>query len=478
MRLAEAASRETASVARVAEANLAASGADGASDPFAAILAATRRSPRSAMDLLMPRPDVESDARRQEAKTASATARQDRPRDDKPARDSADKPGRAEQLRTMHDQRQARSAATASQDVQPREAATDPTASAPDRSAQTRTDDSALHGLPTGAGDVSGLPLDASAVSAAPAASGAQPGTESSHAANGTLHAEAHRADRPAQAGAAGTMSAGVTAAGAPAEVPSSNGLSSGTASGREAPAPAAVRAAAPARSGGTGGSEFQNLLQTLGRSRSAEPAPATGAASGFASGRATSTGETPEKSLELRSTESLRELARIVQSRAGLRDGSMTLRLSPAELGRLRIDVRMVEQMLEVRFEAQTPEGARAIQGKLNELKVALEQQGVQVDRIEVQLAPRSPASLAGGEHQGQGQAQPDDRGPAADPDGQYGPFGQHAGQARQSFAEQRDVPADLGGATELGSAHESAAVRPAASLDQDLQSRMDIMA
>ena len=75
---------------------------------------------------------------------------------------------------------------------------------------------------------------------------------------------------------------------------------------------------------------------------------------------------------------------------------------------------------------------GHDAIKAKLDELRSTLEQQGIQVDRIDVQYAPPAPPV----NHQGQGHGQPaPDGGQWQTPGGYDG----SAGQARQSFDQPR---------------------------------------
>jgi flagellar hook-length control protein FliK len=96
---------------------------------------------------------------------------------------------------------------------------------------------------------------------------------------------------------------------------------------------------------------------------------------------------------------DSVSELARVIRS--GGRDGQskMVLRLDPPELGQVRIDVRMDQQALTLRMEAQTPGGHDALHSRLTELRSALEQQGIQVQSVDVTLRP-APGNGAPPEH------------------------------------------------------------------------------
>jgi flagellar hook-length control protein FliK len=121
-------------------------------------------------------------------------------------------------------------------------------------------------------------------------------------------------------------------------------------------------------------------------------------------------------------------ELARVVRSRVGARHSNLTLQLDPPELGRVRVDVRMHEQAMTLRFATESQAGRDAIQGRLRELTGALEQQGVRVERVEVEYRPPPPDQT------------PHDR-PGAHTDGRFGPeSGFHGG--REPPPSRADTP------------------------------------
>jgi flagellar hook-length control protein FliK len=76
-----------------------------------------------------------------------------------------------------------------------------------------------------------------------------------------------------------------------------------------------------------------------------------------------------------------------------------MQLRLQPAELGNVQIDVTMRDGMLSARLEAQSPGTHQLLVDNLPQLKESLAQQGVQVDRLEVDLSDtfRNESSAGG---------------------------------------------------------------------------------
>lgn len=72
---------------------------------------------------------------------------------------------------------------------------------------------------------------------------------------------------------------------------------------------------------------------------------------------------------------------------------GTLTLRLQPANLGHLKVQVKIGEdQTLKARFEVASAKTKSALSGSLDELVAALESKGVKVDTIAVAVRPRLP--------------------------------------------------------------------------------------
>lgn len=149
----------------------------------------------------------------------------------------------------------------------------------------------------------------------------------------------------------------------------------------QESPMVAAVRAGAVSGRT-TGGSEFQRLLSQFDRS---QPGTERGQADTVAVKPKAESAST-NKTVDLKAPGSIADLARIVRTQVGARQSSMVLELSPAELGRVRVDVRMQDSTVSIQFAAETWEGQREIKSRLNDLKGALEQQGIVVDRVSVE--------------------------------------------------------------------------------------------
>ncbi len=132
----------------------------------------------------------------------------------------------------------------------------------------------------------------------------------------------------------------------------------------------------------------FQNLLDGAGKARAHNQQVRLQA--GRQSAGQNSTGQT----VKLDEPGSIRELANVVRSRIGAKNSNMLLQLDPPELGKLRIDVQMRDGQFTVRLEAQTQAGHDALQSRLSDLRHNLEQQGIQLNQVEVDLKPPAPAN------------------------------------------------------------------------------------
>src|SRR2546422_146848 len=98
------------------------------------------------------------------------------------------------------------------------------------------------------------------------------------------------------------------------------------------------------------------------------------------------------------------------VRGQAVPKGGPMRPRLDPPELGPLAVTVRMRSGVMEASFETSNDEAAKLLSHSLGTLKSSLESQGVNVERLHVQQAPKSESSSSqgddrdgGGQHHGQ---------------------------------------------------------------------------
>ncbi len=154
---------------------------------------------------------------------------------------------------------------------------------------------------------------------------------------------------------------------------------------------------------------------------------------------------------VDLRESGAVERLARVVRSQAGARTGKLVLHLDPPELGRVRIDVRLREGALSVTLEADQEAGFQAVRDHLDELRQALGRQGLQVDRLDVEL--RAPAIRDGSDAGGSGDRsaggeQPPPRWHSGSPDTRGSAGGSSSGEPgeRMGFAR---VENEVGGWT-----------------------------
>lgn len=78
--------------------------------------------------------------------------------------------------------------------------------------------------------------------------------------------------------------------------------------------------------------------------------------------------------------------LARGLQSAVAQRGGSVTLRLTPPEMGTVRIQMQITAARVSVQFHAETQQGQSMLTQQLGQLRTTLESHGLQVERITVQ--------------------------------------------------------------------------------------------
>ncbi|MFQ5489159.1 MAG: flagellar hook-length control protein FliK, partial [Phycisphaerae bacterium] len=117
--------------------------------------------------------------------------------------------------------------------------------------------------------------------------------------------------------------------------------------------------------------------------------------------------------------------LVRTIRMKLGQRQSTARLHLRPPELGRIRIDTRMVGDRLEVLVQAQAAGARELLHSRMADLQSALEQQGVRLERFELTaLAPEPGNEQSSGPATG-GQDDPRQSGTAGDSglsDGQQG--------------------------------------------------------
>ena len=85
---------------------------------------------------------------------------------------------------------------------------------------------------------------------------------------------------------------------------------------------------------------------------------------------------------------QTLNDVQRVVLDNRGERHSRVRLQLSPPELGKLTIEMRMENNILRIRFEAERPEVGALLKNNSAALSNALAEQGITVERYEVVLS------------------------------------------------------------------------------------------
>jgi flagellar hook-length control protein FliK len=73
---------------------------------------------------------------------------------------------------------------------------------------------------------------------------------------------------------------------------------------------------------------------------------------------------------------------------------GTMQIRLDPPELGALQISIHLRDGVMSASFETSNDEATNLLSHSLSQLKTVLESQGVNVEKLHVQQAPRNEPS------------------------------------------------------------------------------------
>jgi len=137
--------------------------------------------------------------------------------------------------------------------------------------------------------------------------------------------------------------------------------------------------------------------------------------------------------------------LSRALNSAVKQNGGGLTLRLTPPELGTVRINLQLQGASVSADFVAESEAGGRLLSRQLAQLRTALESQGLNVERLGVQTKGQAFAGGGGTQSEGQSTRQDNASGQArsGSPDADEG---RSRGRDReQAEAEaRRDTPVD----------------------------------
>lgn len=114
---------------------------------------------------------------------------------------------------------------------------------------------------------------------------------------------------------------------------------------------------------------------------------------------------------------------------------GKLTLRLSPQALGDVRVDLHVHQGVASASFRAENDSARELLKSRIDDLRHALEQRGVRVERLEV-VGPHSESAAPGTQWGGHAGKEPS-------PDAQD----QQGASNRRSAARSHGAPAEAGG-------------------------------
>ncbi|NOT01282.1 MAG: flagellar hook-length control protein FliK [Phycisphaerales bacterium] len=207
------------------------------------------------------------------------------------------------------------------------------------------------------------------------------------------------------------------------------------TRTGGETASPGAATVRAAVRSGGVGGpSSGRQDAGTPVRGKDA-PADGEGRATRTAKGRAAS-------SPPARPAEMIERIAKVIRASANANQTVAHLRLDPPELGQVRVRLQIDGDALRLRMTADRAEGHDQLTTHSDQLRSALEQQGLRVERIDFGSRPEANDSHAAVYGDGGSQGAMENRN--ADGDGTR----DRTGDGRSGALENRDRPGVFDGA------------------------------
>jgi flagellar hook-length control protein FliK len=122
------------------------------------------------------------------------------------------------------------------------------------------------------------------------------------------------------------------------------------------------------------------------GTSRNGSTAERPKQAAPEAAGRGSETAEKkPTESADQTRRTAFERLVQQVRLNRGMRVSSATIRLDPPALGKMRIDVRMVDDVMRIRVAADSPHTRELLASRVDELTAALREHNVVVEKVEI---------------------------------------------------------------------------------------------
>ena len=203
-------------------------------------------------------------------------------------------------------------------------------------------------------------------------------------------YAADQQAQHPASRGAGSAEQAQLAADAASAEVSAELGAASDLANGRQASSMDGISSqgsslSAPAAAVAARG-KFNPVSQPASSAAATEVQP-TGAASTAPAGAASTTagkGKETGRSDVINRAKLVQRVSRAFQH-LGPDGGSVRLRLAPAELGTVRIEMQIQNKQVRARVITESDAASQALREQLPDLRARLDAQGIQIERMEI---------------------------------------------------------------------------------------------
>jgi flagellar hook-length control protein FliK len=80
-----------------------------------------------------------------------------------------------------------------------------------------------------------------------------------------------------------------------------------------------------------------------------------------------------------------LDRVVQVVRSNLGQRQSQITVRLDPPDLGKMKVDIKLVDNNLNLSIITETPEAAKTLSARMDTLRQNLEQSGISLAKVEV---------------------------------------------------------------------------------------------
>jgi flagellar hook-length control protein FliK len=90
-------------------------------------------------------------------------------------------------------------------------------------------------------------------------------------------------------------------------------------------------------------------------------------------------------QSPDTQATENLNKIVNVIRSNIGHRQSQLTVRLDPPELGQIRVDIKLVDNNLQLAITTETNEARQMLTSRMETLRQTLEQSGIRMAKFEV---------------------------------------------------------------------------------------------